>query len=212
MINVENVNKIFPRYPKTVFDKGWVYGVWYCGTTFRSARLYGEYPPTFLRRALALFPSAKDILHCPSGSVMGPGITVDIQHTEVIRPQIIADAAHLPFMNHSFDLILSDPPYSDKDAENYGTGHFPLQKFMREALRILRPGGYLGMLHIFYPSYRRKEGWALVALICVVTGFSKKTRIFSIFQKSNQLQLAKWESQKAWVVQESPSVKVSDAD
>jgi SAM-dependent methyltransferase len=182
MIDVNNLNRAFPKYPITIEDKGWVYGVWYCGTSWHPAKIYGQYPPTFLKRALALFPKVKFILHCPSGTVTGPGICVDIKNNNVVKPKIIADSSCLPFQNNSFDLWLADPPYSYKDSRKYGTPPFSLPKMMKEAQRILKPGGYLGVLHVYYPSYSRKV-FKLVALICVVTGFLRKTRIFSIFQK-----------------------------
>lgn len=104
-MNVANVNKAFPKYPITVEDKGWVYGVWYCGTSWTRVRLHGQYPPTFLKRALALFPEAEDILHCPSGTIEGMGITVDLKTCDVRKPMIQADAARLPFNDNSFDLL-----------------------------------------------------------------------------------------------------------
>ena len=182
MISVESVNQAFPLYPITVEDKGWVYGVWYCGTAWAKVKLHGQYPPTFLQRSLALFPMAKAILHCPSGIIVGSGVTVDRMVCSVRKPMIQADAAALPFKSASFDLILCDPPYTRKDATIYGCAPYPMGKFMRESLRILKPTGYLGILHTAYPSYRRKE-WKLVALIAVVTGFCRATRIFSVFQK-----------------------------
>ncbi len=185
-IDVENVNRSFPKYPMTVDDKGWVYGVWYCGTSWHKSRIYGEYPPTFLKRALALFPAAQNILHCPSGLVEGPGITVDAQRYNENCPQIVANATDLPFEDQTFDLVLSDPPYTDKDAEQYGTGHYPTNKAMKEFWRILRPGGYFGQLHLWYPSYQRKF-WHLKALIAVITGFCKRTRVFSVFERMEEV-------------------------
>lgn len=182
MISVENCNKTNPKYPITVFDKGWVYGVWYCGTSWDRVRLHGQYPPTFLKRALALFPDAKDILHCPSGTVLGPGVTVDLMVDDVRKPQIVASADSLPFPDGSFDLYLSDPPYTPEDSRKYGCKPYPLGKAMKEARRVLRVGGHLGMLHTYYPSYRRKD-WKLVGLVAVVTGFQRATRMFSIFEK-----------------------------
>ena len=181
-MNVESVNAAFPKYPVTIKDKGWVYGVWYCGTAWDRVRLHGQYPPTFLKRALALFPNAKDILHCPCGTVTGPGVTVDLMRDAVRQPQIQADASRLPFESESFDLWLSDPPYTVQDSEKYGCKPFPLGKMMKEAHRVLRIGGHLGVLHTYYPSYRRKM-WKLEGLIAVVTGFQRATRIFSIFRK-----------------------------
>ena len=181
-MNVASVNSTFPKYPMTVEDKGWVYGVWYCGTSWNRVRLHGQYPPTFLKRALALFPNAADILHCPCGTVTGPGVTVDLMQDAVRNPQIVASADNLPFDNESFDLYLSDPPYTKADSTKYGCPPYPLSKAMKEAHRILRVGGHFGILHTYYPSYRRKM-WKLGGLIAVITGFQRATRIFSIFEK-----------------------------
>jgi SAM-dependent methyltransferase len=182
-IDVENCNKMFPKYPVTIEDKGWVYGVWYCGTSWDKVRLHGQYPPTFLKRALALFPDACATLHCPSGTLNGDsgGVTVDLVEDDVRKPDVKASASELPFPDSTFDLYLSDPPYTDKDAEIYGTPPYPLGKAMKEAWRVLVPGGFLGVLHTYYPSYRRRH-WKLRGLIAVVTGFQRATRMFSIFE------------------------------
>ena len=183
IISVDNYNKVFKKYPKVVVDKGWIYGCWYCGTSFTKNKLHGEYPPTFLKRALSLFPYAKDIIHCPSGSLKKVhGVTVDLVRDKIRCPQYQASADDLPFDDNSFDLFLSDPPYSDKDSKIYTTPPFPLGGMVKEAKRILRPNGYLGVLHVYYPSYR-KQDWDLIGLITVVTGFQRVTRIFSIFRK-----------------------------
>lgn len=182
MISVDAVNAAFPKYPVTVEDKGWIYGVWYCGTSWTKVSLHGQYPPTFLKRALALFPESKDILHCPSGTVTGPGVTVDMISDEVRCPQIVAPADNIPLPDESFDLILSDPPYTKEDSKKYGCPPFPMGRWVKEAHRLLRTGGYLGMLHTYYPSYRRKE-WSLRVLIAVVTGFCRATRMFSVLEK-----------------------------
>jgi len=182
MISVANVNATFPKYPITMEDKGWIYGVWYCGTAWDRVRLHGQYPPTFLKRAISLFPGAERILHCPSGTVTGPGVTVDAISDAVRCPQIVAMADALPFRDASFDLWLSDPPYTPSDSDKYGCKPFPLGKMMKEAHRVIRPGGFLGVLHIYYPSYRRKT-WKLRGLIAVVTGFQRATRMFSIFER-----------------------------
>ena len=182
-ISVENVNKLFPKYPVTVEDKGWVYGVWYCGTSWTKVILHGQYPPTFLARALALFPEAGDILHAPSGQLIDiPGTTFDLISDNVRHPDIQGDCANLPFEDESFDLILSDPPYTKKDSEIYGCPPFPIRKFVKEAHRVLRKGGYLGMLHTYYPSYRKAD-FNLIGLVAVITGFCRATRVFSIFRK-----------------------------
>lgn len=181
MISVANWNKQFERYPMTVEDKGWIYGVWYCGTAWSKVKLHGQYPPGFLKRALGLFPDAKDILHCPSGTLEGPGITVDLMRDAVRVPQIQASADAIPLSDNSIDLFLSDPPYTVEDSKKYGCPPFPLRGMLKEAHRLLRPHGILGILHTYYPSYRRAE-WKLRGLIAVVTGFQRATRMFSLFE------------------------------
>jgi Methyltransferase domain len=135
-----------------------------------------------LERALALFPGVKQIVHCPSGTVQGPGLTIDLIRDDVRSPQIVANAAALPLASGTIDLVLSDPAYTEKDSRIYGCPPFPMSKFMREAWRVLRRGGHLGMLHLYYPAYRRDK-WKLAGTIAVVTGFCRATRLFSIFER-----------------------------
>lgn len=182
LLDVEHLNKQFPKYPITVFDKGWIYGVWYCPTAWMRTHFYGQYPLTFLKRVLALFPDAKDILHCPSGTLTGPGVTVDLIRDAQRNPQYIASAEALPFEDDSFDIYLSDPPYSKSDSQKYGTPPFRSKVAMEEARRVLRPGGYYALLNTRYPSFRQKD-WNFVALIAVVTGANRVVRLLSIFQK-----------------------------
>lgn len=206
-MNIENLNATFKKYPvsftdengDSIQDKGWSYGVWYCGTSFTKVRLYGQYPPTFLRRALALFPDAKDILHAPSGSLEGlpeGHVTLDIYDDDVRKPMFRGDCEAMPFADNSFDLVLSDPPYSEEDSRLYGCAKFPERKFMSECQRVLRPGGYMGFLAYHYPSYRRQD-WKLEGLFAVVTGFSRRTRMFSVFKnlKDDRAQLAAQEGE-----------------
>ena len=181
MISIANYNRSFPDYPKVTRDAGWIHGVWYCGTSWTRIRLHGQYPPGYLERASALFPEAKQVLHCPSGTVTGPGVTVDRVRDAVRRPAIVADAGRLPFRDGSFDLVLSDPPYTPADSRKYGCPPFPIGRMMDEAGRVLKPGGYLAMLHVSYPMFRKQDWW-LRGLIAVVTGFRRATRILSIFQ------------------------------
>jgi len=179
---VENWNREFPRYPRTMYDKGWIYGVWYTGTAWQPVKLYGQYPQKFLDRALALFPDCERILHAPSGLVEGPGITLDSTQRAPGCPQIIGDVTNMPFDSGSMDLILTDPPYSTEDSKKYGCKPYPTKRALAEFHRVLEPGGFVGWLDLKYPGYRRKE-WDLIGLIGVVTGAWRATRMFSILQK-----------------------------
>jgi hypothetical protein len=56
-------------------------------------------------------------------------------------------------------------PYSDEDSKIYGCPPFPQKKFMQEARRVLRRGGYLAILHLYLLPFRKTE-WKLVGTIC----------------------------------------------
>lgn len=187
MIDVANLNRVLPKYPITVQDKGWIYGVWYCPTAWMKTHFYGQFPLTFLKRVLALFPTAKDILQCPCGTISGPGITVDLIHDSQRKPMVLAPAESLPFPDNSFDLYISDPPYSNADSKKYGTPPFKLLNAMKEARRVLKPGGYYCLLHTRYPSFKRGS-WNFIALIGIVTGANRCVRLLTIFQKPERTQ------------------------
>lgn len=178
-------NASFAKYPPIVHSHGWTYGVWYTGKGFKKNLIHGQYPPTFLKRALALWPDVPErrILHVCAGSVQH-GVRVDLNPK--FKPSVLANAETLPFLDGSFDLVLYDPPYDKKNAEIYGVAPKPPRwpHTMREMTRVLSPQGHIGILHWYYPSYSRKQmNIKLVGLIAVVPGFCSATRMFSIFEK-----------------------------
>ena len=93
-MNVDALNATCPKFPKTVHDKGWTYGVWYCSTSWQKAVLYGQYPATFLRRALALFPDVRDALHAPSGALVGLPVE-DFAGVEPLEKQAAIRQVHV---------------------------------------------------------------------------------------------------------------------
>jgi ubiquinone/menaquinone biosynthesis C-methylase UbiE len=113
---------------------------------------------------------------------MGPGVTVDLVVDAKRKPQYVASAEALPFSENSFDLYISDPPYSSEDAKKYGTPPFRSKVAMSEARRVLKSGGYYALLNTRYPSFKRKD-WEFTALISVVTGANRVVRLLSIFRK-----------------------------
>ena len=187
MLDVDHLNRTFPKYPVTIRDKGWVYGVWYCGTSFQKAEIYGQHPPTYMKRLRALFPSARRWLVCPSGVIADRDDTVciDLVRRKEGRPDIQASADSIPLGDSTVDVVETDPPYGAEHEEIYGTGKYPRRKSMAEFRRVLRPGGYLCWLDVRYPMYKRKH-WELVGLIGVITGFERVTRVLSIFRKMEE--------------------------
>ena len=184
-LSAQNYGRAFPNYPPLVDHALGVYGVWCLRPAHSDKGLWGMYPRGFLERALSLFTDAHAVLHVPSGtlhSLSAGHVTVDLVRDHARRPHAQADAAALPFADCSFDLVLSDPPYTPGDAEKYGTPVFPEQKFLAEAWRVLRVGGYLAVLH----KYEMQVAIARlrrVALIAVSLGNHKELRTFAIYQR-----------------------------
>ena len=188
-ILVDNVNEVFSRYPKTIYDKGWIYGVWYCGKKFKKAQLYGEYPATFFRRIKAMFSHIDEekFLHLFSGT-MGEDYGITLDGSAKFNPNyvhVLTARNPLPFENNSFEIVLADPPYSQEHSQNYNLPYPTPELILKESMRILKPGGYFLLLHTMYPAYKRKEV-SLVGLIAIITGFKSITRLLSIFRKSAQ--------------------------
>ena len=169
-------------YPPTVYSHGWIYGVWYCGTAWKKAIYYGQFPSTFVRRIRTAFPTTMLHLCCGRQHIEG-AINVDLNHLPEV--DVVSNAESLPFNSGCFDSILIDPPYSEEDAQRYKVKRLLRAKtVLIEAHRVLSRDGWLIWLDERYPSYRRSD-WRLRGLVCIVTGFERRTRILSMFQKTS---------------------------
>jgi hypothetical protein len=146
----------------------------------------GGYPIRFLDRAyptLGVTDPTK-VLHLCSGSVR-VGVTVDIRPE--MHPSIVADCRAVPLPDESFDWIMADPPYSEQYAENlYGTGKdYPKpSEILREACRLLRSGGRVGILHFQVPMHR--PPLRMVGVWGVSTGAGYAIRAWTVFEKAQR--------------------------
>lgn len=144
----------------------------------------GGYPKRFLEWAFKVMNvnNPQEVLHLCSGSVCS-GVTVDIRSS--VKPKIIADVRALPFRDNSFNFILADPPYGETYAENlYHTGkYYPKPgEILREASRILKPGGFIGLLHFIVPMPRHPL--KIVGVYGITTGSGYAIRAWTLLRKS----------------------------
>lgn len=143
----------------------------------------GGYPKGFLKHAYATIGAENpdEVLHLCAGS-MKVGIRVDVRAET--NPTVVADCRHTPFADGSFRWIMADPPYAESYAENlYGTGAvYPKPgEILREATRLLKPGGRVGLLHFIVPMSRKPL--RLVGVFGITTGAGYAIRAWSVFEK-----------------------------
>jgi SAM-dependent methyltransferase len=154
----------------------------------------GGYPKGFLEWAIQTMrensevePDPTKILHLCSGSVR-LGVTVDIRPE--MKPTYVCDCRNVPLPDESFDFILADPPYSETYANNlYGTGKdYPKPgQILKEAARLLRPGGLVGLLHFIVPVTRRPL--KIVHVYGITTGNGTAIRAWTLLEKVNVSQV-----------------------
>ena len=143
----------------------------------------GGYPIGFIEWAFKMMHcrNPADVLHICSGSVR-TGVRVDIR--EEMTPSVVADACHIPFKDSSFSYILIDPPYAESYAENlYGTGkHYPRPgPLVKEAGRVLRPDGKMGLLHFMVPMIRKPI--KILGVYGVTTGSGYAIRAWTLMTR-----------------------------
>jgi hypothetical protein len=143
----------------------------------------GGYPIRFLDNAYEWLGATNPdlVLHLCSGSMLR-GVRVDIRPE--MEPDFVCDARQTPFDDESWDWIMIDPPYSEEYARNlYGTEkNYPKPgQLMREASRLLKPGGMVGFLHFQVPMIRKPL--KLIEVRGITTGLGYAIRAFSIATK-----------------------------
>lgn len=179
-------NLAFPKYPPLHATDRWIYGMWMIGNNYRNKQgYYGEYPPSYLKRILSMFPDIpKDrILHLFSGSLdqeEETGITFDINPD--LKPHVVGDAHKLSEFDLHPYLILADPPYTEEDAEHYGQPMIRRNTVLKECAKILISGTHLVWLDQVLPMYSKKEV-NLVGTIGLIRSTNHRFRVVSIFEK-----------------------------
>lgn len=148
--------------------------------------VFGRYPMGFLDHVLKLrllgeHVRSSDILHVCSGTLSATEKwTVDLRGEA--RPRVQASGTALPFRDGSFPAVMMDPPYSDEYARNLYKVENPRPSWLlKEAARVVMPGGRIGILHVAVPF--APPGCRLVNVYGISTGVGFRIRALTLYQK-----------------------------
>lgn len=167
-------------------------------------KYYGAYPNGFLERALPMVGAggSYDVLHLcggrakdyPNKRLVARAFTADSDPDT--KPDFLLDlndadqAEHWISQRGPWPAILIDPPYTVDDHAKYATGDrvaLPTANaLLRLALRIVRPGGKVGVLHYVWPQPPKNA--RSIACIGVIVGFNNRMRCFSVFERMEAAQ------------------------
>ena len=157
----------------------------------------GGYPNGYLADIETMYGIEPDALHLFSGTIKD-GLSIDFNRK--LKPKICADAAHIPIKDNSIPRIYADPPYDENYTQHYTDlrEHQPRTKskysaysFVKECTRILKPGGYLFILH--WLVYKSCFGLKFVQVIPVHNGPNHRIRAVTVLQKQGHLpNLKQW--------------------
>ena len=150
------------------------------------APVYGQYPRGLIRKLLPWLRCARhEVLHVCSGSLpRGEGTRVDVRAEA--RPDILADGRALPLADGSWrGGILIDPPYNKHYAQElYGVAYPRPSQLLREAARVIAPGGRIAIVHYITP--KPVEGTQLVRALGLSTGFDMPMRAVTVYERAGR--------------------------
>lgn len=141
-----------------------------------------KYPgcfPLYFERRLPELMETDNYIQVFSG-MAETGLKIDIKQD--VNPDLVADAHALPIKDDSFDGAMADPPYTPEFAKNlYDTKYPRWGKWTRELVRIVRPGGRIGIMQNYIVP--RLAGCMMEEIIVVLLRIKQFPKIITMQRK-----------------------------
>lgn len=157
--------------------------VWCLPRPRRKDKYPGGFPLHFEKKFLELYNWPKKILH-PFGGMAEYGDRIDINPE--INPTWVGDAHNMNWISdNTYDIVILDPPYDNIQSKKlYNTGKIKYKDYIREAVRVCKPGGFIAVYHwVITP---RPEGTSYHRRIVILTRVWHRPRVCCIFQKESK--------------------------
>ncbi len=148
--------------------------------------VFGMFPQALIGKLLPWLSCARrEVLHvCSGGLPRGEGVRVDLRPAAL--PDVVADGRALPFRSASFPAALLDPPYSAHYAQELYGVEYPLPShLLKEAARVVRPGGRIGFVHYLVPN--PPPGCHHVKTFGLSMGFGYPMRAVTFYEREQDL-------------------------
>lgn len=144
----------------------------------------GSFPLHFEQRLWRVLGKPEKVLH-PFGGLSEIGDSIDLNETTA--PTWVGDAHDLHWIaDDSYDAVILDPPYSNEESEEmYGTPKLRYGTFVKEAVRVCKPGGAVVIYH--RQMKPRPPGCVLERRIVVLTRVNHGARICMVYRKDPRL-------------------------
>lgn len=164
---IENIVWVLPRPKPDKYPGG--FPLWF---EEKLLKLYGfDYKNRDLK---------EEVIHLFAGKTQY-GFRVDINPE--LKPDYIGDVHDLPDeWSGRWDFAICDPPYNEDYSKSlYGTKKPVYKKYIAEAVRIVKPGGFIASYHFVMTP--RPDGTSFHRRIFIGTRVWHRPRVCCIFQK-----------------------------